>query len=339
MEDSITINEEKPIDEPKNTKTKKRKRNNIEDDDDEDDVVASVKKMNIKGIILSVTKPSYTLKRGIGRELRSLRSEHRNRLRYILRQLVRRQNWDEACGVLSLLLKGTYRESGGLLNNRIKYWATLELLQHMKVAKLKDKAVQVYDLWMKKDTDITKKKRYFKGRFDVHLEYLLFCLSRGDTQRAKDSVPSLQQDKDFSKDPIANLFAGLFFSHLWYNAIPKEALLHESLECNSPIQSGTSGPGGSMLIDNSNGQSAVEIQDSDAAFIPDLNTSIRIGKEGVNQERKVLMEVGYELKKEILGYEELHMNSDESDQNGNTSRFLHTGDKIYGSIVSAHGGF
>lgn len=112
--------EENIINEPKTIKTpKKKKQTKIEDDDV---IVSSSKKRNIKGIILSVTKPSYTLKLGIGGDLgASLRCEHRNRLRYLLRQLIRRQNWDESCGVLSMLLKGTNKETG-LSTNRIKYW-------------------------------------------------------------------------------------------------------------------------------------------------------------------------------------------------------------------------
>ncbi|KAJ0700863.1 putative TATA box-binding protein-associated factor RNA polymerase I subunit A [Helianthus annuus] len=332
MEDFMEIDEKEHTDEPKKTKTKKRKQTKTEDDV----VVASSMKMKIKGIILSVTKPSYTLKRGLGRELRSLRSEHRNRLRYLLRQLVRRQNWDEACGVLSLLLKGTYKESG-LVNNRIKYWATLKLLEHMKAAKLEPKAVlNVYDVWAKKDCAATKNKRQLKGRLDVKSELLLIFLLRGDFSMANDAVISLQQESDFSSNSIANLVAGLAFSHRWYNAIQKEVSLHDTLESSSPTQSVMSGTHEIILTNHSNGQSAVEVQDSGSVLQPDSNTSVRIGKEGVDQDRKVVpMEVDRVPKKEILEYDELDMNSDESGQNGNLSRFVHTGNKIYGSIVDA----
>ncbi|KAI3803505.1 hypothetical protein L1987_31657 [Smallanthus sonchifolius] len=329
MEISKEIDEEEHLDELKKSKTKKRKRSKIDDGV----IVTSSKKRNIKGIMLSVTKPSYTLKQGIGRDLRSLRWEHRNRLRYLLRQLVRRQNWDEACGVLSLLLKGTHKENG-LLSNRTKYWATLELLEHMRAA-TRTRVQNVYDIWMKKDPAVTKNKQSLKGRFDVQLEYLLFWLSQGDTEKAHQTVISIQQESDFSNDPIANLVVGLAFSHIWYNAVQEEFHLHDSLESGSSIQSGISGPQEIMSIDYSNGQSAVEIQDSDSAFQPDSNTSIRIGKD-VDQDRIVPMEVDHELKKEIPEYEELRMSSDEGDENGNLSRFMHTGNKNYGSIVYAH---
>ncbi|XP_076882542.1 uncharacterized protein LOC143531036 [Bidens hawaiensis] len=280
MKDPMELDEQiptSPTDEPKTPKTSKRKQSKI---DDEDEVV--VKERNIKGILLSVRKPSYVLKRGIGigigigigRELRSLRSEHRKRLRCILRQLVRRQNWEEACGVLSLLLKGTYKESG-VRSNRNKYWATLELLERMKAAKLEHKTVRkVYDIWMKKDGD-GKNKRSLKGRLDVQLEFLLFHLSQSK-----------------SDDAIQTII--------------------------SSIQSGMSESQGMMSVHYSNGQEGADVEIQK----PDSNTSVGNYKQ--------------EVKKEKPEYDELHMNSDDSDQNGNAAWFPHTGDKVYGSIVNTH---
>ncbi|KAK1416742.1 hypothetical protein QVD17_25858 [Tagetes erecta] len=336
MDVSTVIDEEQLVDdELKNNKTKKRKQSKIDDGL----MFTSTKKKNIKQIMLSVTKPSYTLKRGIGHDLRSLRSEHRNRLRYLLRQLIRRQNWNEAAGVLSLLLKGTYKEKG-YLNNRSKYWATLELLEHMGEA-TKIRVRNVYEIWLKKIATVTQNKQPLKGRFDLRLEFLYFWLSKDETGNVNDSIISLQQDSGFSSDPVANLVVGLAFSHLWYNTTHK---LFSSLDSGqsaigiqdsgSSIQSGLSGPQEIILTDHSNGQSAVEVQ-SYSAFQPDSNTSIRIDK-GFDQGREALMEVDHELKKEIPEYDELHMISDESDRNENFSRFLHTGNKSYGSIVNSN---
>lgn len=98
-----------------NTKLKSTKKSKKQTDDVT--ATSSKRQKNIKGVILSITKPSYTLKGQIGR---SLRSEHRDRLRYLFRQLVRTQNWDELSGVLSVLLKATRRD-GGLLSNKRKY--------------------------------------------------------------------------------------------------------------------------------------------------------------------------------------------------------------------------
>ncbi|GJY45047.1 hypothetical protein Tco_1084452 [Tanacetum coccineum] len=114
---SYVINEEQTQQATTNTKPKSTKTKKKTDD------VSSKENKNLKGIILSITKPSYTLKGRIGR---SLRSVHKHRLRYLFRQLVRTQNWDELSGVLSVLLKATKRDVG-LLSNRRKYSVRLSL--------------------------------------------------------------------------------------------------------------------------------------------------------------------------------------------------------------------
>ncbi|KAJ9537937.1 hypothetical protein OSB04_030670 [Centaurea solstitialis] len=340
------MKKKKNINELKKSKSTKKNSNRSKIDDDDDYfgiVVDSSKKRDIKGIVLSVTKPSYTLKRGIGRDLRSLRCEHRNRLRYLLRQLVRRQNWDEASGVLSVLLKGTHKENSLSTNRANIGYAALELLEHTGVSKVKRRKIQqVYEIWMKKNFAITKNRRSSKGRFDVQLEFLLLCLSEGDTDAAYQAVISLLQESEFTTDSIANVVAGLAFSHLWYNTIQKELHLHDSYESGTPTHSMMSGSRQSMSIDRSNRQSGFEVQDSAFSFQRDSHTSIRIGKriypEVVDQDRKVPMEVDDDddLKKEIPRDEELHVNSGESDLSGSPSRFPHTGDKRYVSIYYAH---
>ncbi|KAL4589043.1 hypothetical protein LXL04_001945 [Taraxacum kok-saghyz] len=330
MDLSMEIDEDEDIQKPK-----KRKRTNENPQKIDDAIaVASSRKRNIKGIILSVTKPSYILKKGLGREIRSLRLEHRNRLRYLLRQLIRRQNWDEASGVLSLLLKGTHKDNG-LSTNRTKYWATLELIQHMVSEKSKPRKIRhVFDIWMKKNFAITKNRRYLKGRFDVQLEFLLYCLSQGDSDGAHQAVISFLQETDFTSDPKANLVAGLAFSHLWYNSIQKEMQFqfHDSLESPTPIQSsGLSG------IDHSN-SCMIEVQDSDSGsvFKRDSHTSIRIGKtideNRVMPDYKIKKEIKYEEEEEE---EEKHVNSNETDQTRSFSKFPHTGNKQYGSVFFA----
>lgn len=327
MDLSMEIDEDEDINKLKKSKTTTKKNQSKIDDDI---IVASSRKRNIKGVILSVTKPSYVLKRGIGRDFRSLRYEHRNRLRFLLRQLIRRQNWDEASGVLSVLLKGTHRENG-LSTNRTKYWATLELLEHMGSEKTKTRKIHhVYEIWMKKNFAITKNRRWLKGRFDVQLEFLLYCLSQGDSDGAYQAVISFLQETDFTSDPIANLVAGLAFSHLWYNSIQKEMQLHESLDSTTPVQSGMSG------IDHSEGQCVVEVQDSGSAFERDSNTSIRIGK-SIDLNKQVPMEVDYNIvKKEIQYDDEVPLKSLESEHTYNSSQFPHTGKKRYGSVFYAH---
>ena len=155
---------------------------------------------------------------------------------------------------------------------------------------------------------------------------------------------SLLQESNVTRDPKAILVAGLTFSQLWYNSIQKEMQLQDSLESSSPTQSGMSEPQKIMSIDQSNGQSAVEVQDSGSHSQPDSNTSIRFGKvidpdEVVDRVAKVKIEVDYDLKREIPEYEDIDMNSVESDQSGAVSRFPHTGNKRFGSVFYARGEF
>lgn len=71
-----------------------------------------------KRFILSLTKPSHLLIYGPGSKIP--RWENRNRLRYLLRKLVRQHNWVDASGVLSVLLKGTSEDKCPVAN-RLKY--------------------------------------------------------------------------------------------------------------------------------------------------------------------------------------------------------------------------
>ncbi|PWA77492.1 Ran GTPase [Artemisia annua] len=117
-------------------------------------------------------------------------------------------------------------------------------------------------------------------------------------------LTTLLQQSNFSRDPKANLVAGLTFSHLWYNSIQKEVQFHDS-------------------INQSNRRSAFEVQDSGSHSQPDANTSIRFSK---------IIEPEEE-------YEHIYMNSDESDQSGNVLQFPYTGNRRFGSVFYARGEF
>ena len=101
-----------------NSKTPSKSRKNKDTDP---------KKRDLKSIELSLTKPSYNLQRGratLTTDLKSLRWLHRNRLSGFLRKLVRRHNWDEVSGVLSVLMKATCKDRSPE-HNRTKYLVCL----------------------------------------------------------------------------------------------------------------------------------------------------------------------------------------------------------------------
>ncbi|KAK4387110.1 hypothetical protein Sango_2581600 [Sesamum angolense] len=153
--------EEEPLTEPKQenqesetpTKINRKAPRKLHEFEDQSSAKASSKARKIKGALLAVNKPSYCLKKGVGSLQcggESLRSQHRKRLWRLLKKLIRRHNWADASGVLSVLLQGTVRDQS-LSRNRAKYSAALELLNHIKGQTISSRKIQsVYELWMKK---------------------------------------------------------------------------------------------------------------------------------------------------------------------------------------------
>lgn len=165
-------------------KSQSRKRRKPEDDYD-CGINPSAEARRINSVILANTKPSVCLKRGIGslhQDRRTLQSEHRKRLRHLLKKLMRKHRYVEASGVMSVLLKGTTKENA-VFKTRTKFLAALELIEHIKGDAISSRRIQnIYELWMKKLGPM--KNWAMKDRFAVQLEFILFCLKRGNTQDA-----------------------------------------------------------------------------------------------------------------------------------------------------------
>ncbi|KAA8523951.1 hypothetical protein F0562_010374 [Nyssa sinensis] len=213
----------------------------------------------LERIILTITKPSYTLALGF----ESLRVQNRSRLRRLLRKLVRQHNWKEASGVLSVLLKGTGKDRSPA-KNRTKYWVTMELLKHINGECINPtKILRIYEIWMKKIG--LSKKWSIKDRFMVRLEFILFCLTQGNVEDAHQAVICLMQEREFGSDPISNMVVGLTFYQLWYSAIPKEMQLKDLDESFTPLHSEMSG----TIFNtpkNSVGHDAVDIHEADSSI-------------------------------------------------------------------------
>uniref|UniRef100_A0A2P2KH69 Uncharacterized protein MANES_15G090500 n=1 Tax=Rhizophora mucronata TaxID=61149 RepID=A0A2P2KH69_RHIMU len=162
-------------------KSKKRKRNlnpMIEDDYH----ITALERFN-KRDLLCVSKPSYVL--GLGSI--NARPENRNRLHELLRKLMRQHNWIEASGVLSVLLKGTCKDTCPR-TNRFKYGALMELLKHEQSDPVNTMAISgLYDTWMSRiGINLANKRRRVEctkeDRFIVRLESILFNLMRGNVE-------------------------------------------------------------------------------------------------------------------------------------------------------------
>uniref|UniRef100_A0A5B7BG06 Uncharacterized protein n=1 Tax=Davidia involucrata TaxID=16924 RepID=A0A5B7BG06_DAVIN len=238
----------------------------------------------LKRILLTVTKPSYTLAAGFD----SLRVENRSRLRRLLRKLVRRRNWEEASGVLSVLLTGTGKDRSPA-KNRTKYWVTMELLKHINNDGINPTKIQhIYEIWMKRIGLV--KKWSTKDKFMIRLEFILFCLTQGNVEDAHQAVICLMQEREFGSDPISNMVVGLTFYQLWYSAIPKEMQLKDLDESYTPSLPEMSGmrfntPKNSVMhdaVDIHEADSSIkekDINEADSPFQCDSYTSVMIGKD------------------------------------------------------------
>ncbi|KAL7249633.1 hypothetical protein ACSBR1_011759 [Camellia fascicularis] len=338
MSEDHTMEVEEEIEQVKNGGTKSKNK-------DGDARYSRTQSRLVKRILLSVTKPSYTL--AIGSE--KVRVKNLARLRRILSKLVRRHNWEEASGVLSVLLKGTGNEKSPP-KNRSKYWVAMELLQHKQKDRINSTKIQhVYEIWMKRIGSM--KNRPMKDRFTVQLEFILFCLKQGNVQDAHQAAISLMQQCEFGSDPISNMVVGLTFCHLWLSAIPKELQLRDSDESYTPVQSEMSGMSFNVSAENSEGHDEVDIQQAETSFQADSSfqansdTSVRNDKDvarnvDVELHREVSMELDENLQRETT-YENyqsqgFYMNS--ADDSGHEKSFSNHGDDMqFASTFNAHG--
>ncbi|KAK9269595.1 hypothetical protein L1049_001371 [Liquidambar formosana] len=294
-----------------------------------------------KRIMLALTKPSYVLQLGP----RKTRTEHRIRLRRLLAQLVRQHNWSEASGVLSVLLKGTCKDNSPE-NNRMKYWVTMELLKHIGNDSINSTTIRhIYEVWMRKIGSM--KNRPLEDRFLVQFEFIHFCLTQGNLEEAHHNTICLTQERELESYPISNLFVGLTYYQLWYATIPNNMRLRNSDESYTPMQSDMSGTRFDNLVENSEGSNAVDIQEADAPFQYDSDTSVMDDKQismdtDINPTREVSFEddVNLQAEKSHESFQPqgFYMNSAESAGHEEPSFLNDYGDNMqHTSIFSAYG--
>ncbi|CAI9088738.1 OLC1v1023159C1 [Oldenlandia corymbosa var. corymbosa] len=306
------------------------------DVDDDNPVGASKLARNIKGIIRTSLKPSYSLQRGTGYPNphpggESLRSMHRRRLRLLLKKLIGKGNWVEASGVLSVLLQASPSETSTSRIRR-KYWAALEVMHHVKGDNISKRKLQlVYDLMIKKLG--RKKSRPTKERFAAQCEFIIFCLTRGDIEDAHQAALCLMQEPGFESDSVSNFLVGLTYFQRWYLGIPREMKLEDISQSAAPMKPVMSEGGihseewmnsvtafqsqmSEGLIGMSiDGHNAVETQGTKFPLNCTSSTSVGNGKDNSriigDPIRKLPMEVDDNLHKETLKKEDLSMDSAE----------------------------
>ncbi|PIA43863.1 hypothetical protein AQUCO_01800124v1 [Aquilegia coerulea] len=170
---------------------------------------------------------------------KSFRIEHCSRLSRLLNVFIQHRNLKEASGVLSVLLKGSIRERFPK-ENRHKYLAAMELLKKMEHDDVKPiKITQVYEIWIRKNGPM--KKCPAKDKFAVELEFVLFCLTHGMLDDAKQATVSMMHDTEYVSDPVLNMILGLIYYELWYACVSEEMKLKSSDIYETPILSDLSG--------------------------------------------------------------------------------------------------
>ncbi|XP_057963676.1 uncharacterized protein LOC131154876 isoform X2 [Malania oleifera] len=294
---------------------------------------------NVKRVVLSLIKPSYTL--GLG--LKKVRPENRGRLCYLLSRLVGQHNWTEASGVLSLLLKGTCKDNSPM-QNRMKYRVTMELLKHIEGSEIKPTKIKhIYEIWMRK---IGSMKNWpVKDRFAVQLEFIIFCLTEGNVGEAHQAALCLMQECDFGNDPIGNMVLGLTFYQLWYSNIPEEMQLRNSEESCTPMHLNMSGTGYSDPAEISEGCDAVGFHEADPPRQCDSDSSVMNNKEismgpDVNWPRVVSVNVDVNLNREephqTAHMQDFYANSAENSEHEMASSD-HGDNMVYASMFSGCG--
>ncbi|KAK9988882.1 hypothetical protein SO802_029121 [Lithocarpus litseifolius] len=286
----------------------------------------------VKRIKLFLTKPSTLLVLAPKIGSKVVRWENRVRLSHLLRKLVKRRNWVEVGGVLSMLLKASCKDRYPL-NNRFKYSVSMELLKHMKSDRIKfTKIRNIYDIWMRKNGSM--KEWPIEDRFLVHFEFILFCLTQGNVEEAHQAAICLKQEQELDTDPMSNMVMGLTFYELWYSTIPEEMQWRDSdlfsSRCHSDMETRFSNP-----VENSMRCSANDTHKADIPIQCDSDTSVMKDKKissnaDINQNREVSMDADVSLQSEhpMQNFQPQEFSMDSDEITGNEASFSKHGDHM-----------
>uniref|UniRef100_A0A7N0ZR57 Uncharacterized protein n=1 Tax=Kalanchoe fedtschenkoi TaxID=63787 RepID=A0A7N0ZR57_KALFE len=229
----------------------------------------------IKHIVMSLTTPSYVL--GLGNQ--KVRAHNRSKLFSVLRKLVRQQNWKEASGVLSLVLRATSKDMCPR-NNRLKYWTAMELVKRCK----RDRVVEIdrfFNVWMKKFKNSTTS--VLDESIALQLDFILFLLNVGEESSAIVAAKDLQQMRNYASNPLSNVILGLTYYQSWYSSLPSEERLTKADIFDTLVESDHSGPKFDSLMRYSIGCSIAANNEPEDQEHYDSETSVMINKEVLHE--------------------------------------------------------
>ncbi|KAL9270581.1 hypothetical protein AKJ16_DCAP15655 [Drosera capensis] len=163
---------------------------------------------------LSLTKPSYTLT--LAPE--NVRHLNRRRLHHLLFKLIKGRKWEDASEVLSILMRRTCK-GRSLLDNRLKYWAAMELFRHKEGDNVFSNNIsRRFDSW---------RNNAGREKEDLHvdLEFIVYCVTHRNLEKAKEGATLLKDDAKHCNNPLSNLVFGLTFFEVWYSKLPDDLKL------------------------------------------------------------------------------------------------------------------
>ncbi|GAB2211655.1 hypothetical protein Drorol1_Dr00024981 [Drosera rotundifolia] len=163
---------------------------------------------------LSLTKPSYTLT--LAPE--NVRHLNRRRLHHLLFKLIKGRKWEDASEVLSVLMRRTCK-GRSLLDNRLKYWAAMELFRHKDGNNVFSNNIsRLFDSWR---NNAGREKEDLL----VDLEFIVYCVTHRNLEKAKEGATLLKDDAKHRNNPLSNLVFGLTFFEVWYSNLPDDLKL------------------------------------------------------------------------------------------------------------------
>ncbi|MCL7029348.1 hypothetical protein MKW94_012593 [Papaver nudicaule] len=275
--------------------------------DTNDDRISDQNHENQNHEITPYQKRAYKTRKNAGKP-RNVRQIHRERLTCLLKKLMLLHRWEEANGVLSVLLQGTERDRSPAAN-RFKYWAALELQYRGDGRMRNDFKVQRDDVdWMKNNEQRIKriyaiwsvkngqmKSWSAKEKYLFQIEFFLYRLTiltrgRREVQTKKDNIRNAELEKvfrdakmtithlvnkkDFESEPIANIVVGLIYYELWYmSSTLKEMRLRKFDMYERPAVSEISGMNSFNEFENLDSQNSVDVGNAESTVQRGSGTS------------------------------------------------------------------
>ncbi|XP_020259273.1 uncharacterized protein LOC109835687 isoform X2 [Asparagus officinalis] len=184
----------------------------------------------------------------------SFRGKHRRRLGKLLRRFMHEHRWNEAAGVVSVLIRGA--PPGKLADDdELRRYYTVAMELHRRFINKEDRKYdqwikQIYDMWMasfSRSYDDSRKKNA------ILMEFALFHFTQGNISEAYSNMQYVIQDDELSKDPLANLLHGMILYQLWYSGLPEEIRIKGFDNCM---------PMGTPGVASDNGYREMEIGES-----------------------------------------------------------------------------